>query len=300
MSDSNILNEENFPNADWFYLKNGNLAAVIRDPQSESIREKEFSRRYDLFASLYSNSDESAREKILSFEKDYNPKDSKAMYAYVSDGHDFWLTAVGEDLEQKLGRNRQETEKYLKKVLAIWKNEKITNYYSAILCDGQSGKELDHTDPIQSDKTDAGEILRDSGLLRKYATDIETELYSGFREITGVLHSVESYQQQKSDSALRLLHEDGDYYVIVKGEQKRMVCFRASDGKTHCVPVYTGKQLADQAAEKRGAGHGTQKISYQKLVDLMQKPSFSEVKVYTADGSSILDAQTIIKQAGNA
>ncbi|MCC6095351.1 MAG: hypothetical protein LIV24_10095 [Eubacterium sp.] len=296
MSDSNILNEENFPDADWFYLKNGNIAAVIRDPKAESIREQEFSRRYDLFAAVYDNSDESAEQKILDFENAYNPRAGKAMYAYVSDGHDFWLAAVGEDLEKKLGRNRQEAEKYLKKVLAIWKGEKITSCYSVVLCDGQSGKELDHAEGIQSDRNAADSILRSSGLLRKYATDIETELYSGFREITGVLHSVESYQQQKSDSAAQLLHDGGDYYIIVKGDQKRMVCFRASDGKTHCIPVYIGKQVADHAAESRGTDYGTQKISFDKLVDLLRKPSFSEVRIYTADKSDVIRAQMILDQ----
>ena len=69
MNNSISINEKNFPNADWFYLKNGNIAAVLPEPDSEKIREEEFCRRFHLFAAVYSSSEESETDKVLRFEK---------------------------------------------------------------------------------------------------------------------------------------------------------------------------------------------------------------------------------------
>ena len=288
MNDSISINEKNFPNADWFYLKNGNIAAVLPDPDSEKIREKEFCRRYQLFAAVYSSSEESEEDKVLRFEKEYDPRGGKAMYAYVSDGPRFWLAAVGSEVVSELGKDREETGKYLKKVLAIWKSEKMWTLQTVALYDAASGKEVDHFTGIRScGKTDE-DILRDSGILKKYKTGIETDLYSGFK--------VESYRMQKTKSAALALNKDKEYYTICKGNEKRMVCYRASDGRTHCIPVYTDRMEADRAVSSRGSEYSLRTMDLRELAGMLEKPSFSEVRLYTADGSTTLDAQTVISR----
>lgn len=296
MNDSISIREKDFPNADWFYLRNGNIAAVLPDPDSEKIREREFCRQYHLFAAVYSSSEESEEDKVLRFEKEYDPRGSKAMYAYVSDGPRFWLAAVGSEVVSELGKDREETGKYLKKVLAIWKSEKIWTLQTVALYDTASGKEVDHSTGIRScGKTDE-EILRDSGILKKFKTGIETDLYSGFKDISGVLNSVESYRMQKLKSAALVLSRDKEYYTICKEKEKRMVCYRASDGLTHCIPVYTDRTEADRAVSSRGSEYSLRTMDLRELAGMLEKPSFSEVRLYTADGSTTLDAQTVISR----
>lgn len=296
MNNSISINEKNFPNADWFYLKNGNIAAVLPEPDSEKIREEEFCRRYHLFAAVYSSSEERETDKVLRFEKEYDPKAGKAMYAYVSDGNRFWVAAVGPEIVEELGKNREEIGKYLKKVLAIWKTEKIWTLQTVAVYDAASGKELDHVKNIRAYGSTDEDILRDSGLLRKYKTEIETDLYSGFKDITGVLNSVESYRTQKSESALFALKQDADYFVICKGAEKKMVCYRAADGRTHSIPVYMDRTEAEHAVFKRGGEYSLRTISIRELAGLLEKPSFSEVRLYTGEGSCTLDAQTVISR----
>ncbi len=300
MNDSISINEKNFPSADWFYLKNGDIAAVLPDPDSEKIREKEFCRRYHLFAAVYSSSEESEEDKVLRFEKEYDPKAGKAMYAYVNDGKQFWLAAVGQEIVTELGSSREETGRYLKKVLAIWKAENIWTLQTVALYDPATGKELDHMEGIRAcGKTDE-DILRDSGILKKFKTEIETDLYSGFKDITGVLNSVESYRIQKAKSAALALNRAADYYTICKGREKKMVCYRASDGRTHCIPVYADRAEAERAVSARGGEYSLRTVSLDEIAGLLEKPSFSEVRLYTADGSSILDAQTVISRCNEA
>ena len=101
---------------------------------------------------------------------------------------------------------------------------------------------------------------------------------------------------QKSKSAALALNRDREYYTICKGNEKRMVCYRASDGRTHCIPVYTDRMEADRAVSSRGSEYSLRTMDLRELAGMLEKPSFSEVRLYTADGSTTLDAQTVISR----